>query len=103
MISILPLVGPLTKLATATIEHVNLRRSSVSHAEKETQMRRLEELERSDLEQGELLSELSKSVRQLANAVENHIDGTQRLYWLACTGIILSLASITLAILTYIK
>ena len=98
MISILPLVGPLTKLATAALDHVNLRKSELSKAEKQDQLQRLQKLEDSDLEQGELLGELSENVEQLARAVENHIQATRRLQWLVYLALAFSAASLIISL-----
>ena len=101
--TIFPLVGPLAKLAATALEHVNLRKSALSKAEKQDQVRRFEELESSDLQQGELLSELSENVEQMAKAVESHIRETRRMRLLLYAALIVSATSLVLSLVILLK
>jgi len=101
--AIFSLVGPLAKLAATALEHVNLRKSALFKAEKQDQIRRFEELERSDLQQGELLSELSENAEQLAKAMESHIRETRRMRLRLYTALIVSAASLILSLIVLLK
>jgi predicted transcriptional regulator len=107
MIPILPLLDPLARLAAAAMEHVNIRKAGLSSRDKEAQAQRLKELEDSDLEQARMISELSESVEQLARAMQSQIEETsareRRLRGLLYLAMIVSLASLTICLLTFFK
>lgn len=105
MIPILPIIDPLARLATAALEHVNLRKSALGSKEKQDQTRRLNELEDSDLEQGQLLSELSENVEQLAKAVESQVEADRvrhaRITRLLYAAIFLAILSLAVSLMTF--
>jgi hypothetical protein len=77
MIPILPFIEPLTRLATAALEHVNLRKAGLAAGGK-PDAARLKELEESDFEQAELISQLSETVERLAEAVQSQIQANKK-------------------------
>ena len=107
MIPILPIIHPLARLATAALEHANLRRSALGSKEKQDQARRLNELEDSDLEQAQLISELSETVEQLAKAVESQVEDSlirqARVLRLLYAAIFLGVLSLGISLWTFLR
>jgi len=107
MIPILPLLGPLTRLAAAAVEHVNVRKAGLGVGGQLDAARRIQALEDSDIEQANLISNLSESVEQLAEAVESQIEESRkreaRLRLLTVVSLFFGLASLAISLVLLLR
>src|SRR4051812_23872594 len=107
MIPILPILDPLTRLAAAAMEHVNMRKAGLGSGSNQDAARRIKELEDSDFEQAQLISELSESVEHLAEAVQSQIEESRRreakLRLLVYLSLVFGFASLVIALAPHFR
>jgi hypothetical protein len=94
-------------LAAAAVEHVNVRKAGLTAGGQLDAARRIQALEDSDIEQANLISNLSESVEQLAEAVESQIEESRkreaRLRLLSVAGLCFGLASLAISLVLLLR